>query len=151
MHTRLQHLRASRALRKGCQQGLHRLRIDQGLVGQRHDDRVDPGRERSQADTHRRGLAVARRRVVRQIADHAVVADQHDRNPLMHARTTRANWFEKLLFAPHYEHYHLEHHLMPTAPCWNLPKLHAVLEKDGVIPEQNQADSLIGVLRRAAV
>lgn len=88
---------------------------------------------------------------VRQIADHAVVADQHDRNPLMHARTTRANWFEKLLFAPHYEHYHLEHHLMPTAPCWNLPKLHAVLEKDGVIPEQNQADSLIGVLRRAAV
>ena len=54
---------------------------------------------------------------VRQIADHAVVADALSTDPLQHARTSRANWLEKLLFAPHNEHYHLEHHYMPTAPC----------------------------------
>ncbi|WP_340675076.1 fatty acid desaturase family protein [Paraperlucidibaca sp.] len=86
---------------------------------------------------------------IRQIADHAVVADPLSKNPLMHARTTSANWFEKMLFAPHYEHYHLEHHLMPTAACWQLPKLHAELKAAGVIPEQNQASSLLSVLRRA--
>lgn len=88
---------------------------------------------------------------IRQIADHAVVADPLSKNPLMHARTTSANWFEKLLFAPHYEHYHLEHHFMPTAPCWHLPKLHAELKAAGVIPEQNQATSLLDVLRRATI
>lgn len=86
---------------------------------------------------------------IRQIADHAVVADPMSTNPLLHARSTSANWLEKLLFAPHYEHYHLEHHFMPTAPCWQLPKLHAQLKLAGVIPEQNQATSLFDVLRRA--
>lgn len=88
---------------------------------------------------------------VRQIADHAVVADQHSTNPLLHARTTQASWFEKLLFAPHNEHYHLEHHYMPTVPCWNLPRLHAELARAGVIPRENQASSLLGVLRRATI
>ncbi|MEL0028238.1 MAG: fatty acid desaturase, partial [Perlucidibaca sp.] len=56
---------------------------------------------------------------------------------------------EKLLLAPHNEHYHLEHHFMPTVPCWNLPRLHAILEQEGVIPAQNQGGSLISVLRQA--
>lgn len=88
---------------------------------------------------------------IRQIADHAVVADALSTNPLMHARTTSATWYEKLLFAPHYEHYHLEHHFMPTAPCWNLPKLHAILDREGLIPPENQAASLLGVMKRATV
>ena len=86
---------------------------------------------------------------IRQIADHAVVADAFSTNPLLHARTSRANWLEKLLFAPHNEHYHLEHHFMPTAPCWNLPKLHRLLDEAGAIPAQNQAGSLVAVLKRA--
>ncbi|MES2721047.1 MAG: fatty acid desaturase [Pseudomonadota bacterium] len=85
---------------------------------------------------------------IRQIADHAVVADAFDTNPLRHARTTQARWYEKLLLAPHYEHYHLEHHFMPTAPCWQLPRLHAILKKEGLIPPENQADSLFSVLKR---
>ena len=88
---------------------------------------------------------------IRQIADHAVVADAFDTNPLQHARTSRANWLEKLLFAPHNEHYHLEHHFMPTAPCWNLPKLHALLDEAGVIPAQNQAGSLVAVLKKVTI
>lgn len=88
---------------------------------------------------------------IRQIADHAVVADAFSTNPLQHARTSQANWLEKLLFAPHNEHYHLEHHFMPTAPCWNLPKLHALLDQAGVIPPQNQAGSLVAVLKKVTV
>ena len=86
---------------------------------------------------------------VRQIADHAVVADALSTDPLQHARTSRANWLEKLLFAPHNEHYHLEHHFMPTVPCWNLPRLHRLLDEAGVIPAENQAGSVVGVLARA--
>lgn len=86
---------------------------------------------------------------VRQIADHAVVADPHSSDALQHARSSQASWWERWLLAPHNEHYHLEHHLLPTAPCWNLPRLHEVLAKDGVIPAQNQGGSLVSVLRQA--
>lgn len=86
---------------------------------------------------------------IRQIADHAVVAEPLSTNPLLHARTSNARWYEKLWFAPHNEHYHLEHHFMPTTPCWNLPKLHAILAKEGVIPAENQSDRLLSILQRA--
>lgn len=85
---------------------------------------------------------------IRVLADHGAVHDLHSRNPLEHARSTQANWIEKLLLAPHNEHYHLEHHLMPSAPHWNLPKLHAILVRDGVIPSANQATGMLDVLRR---
>lgn len=85
---------------------------------------------------------------VRVLADHGAIHDPDSTDPLLHARTTHLNWIEKLLFAPHHEHYHLEHHLMPSCPHWNLPKLHAVLMRDGVIPEANQADGMLDVLRR---
>ena len=88
---------------------------------------------------------------VRVLADHAVVHDQASANAIDHARSTRANWIEKLLIVPHNEHYHLEHHLLPSAPFWNLPKLHAVLEREGVIPPENTASGLLDVLRRAAL
>ena len=86
---------------------------------------------------------------VRQIADHAVVEDMLSTNPLLHARSSKANWIEKLLISPHHEHYHLEHHFLATAPSWNLPKLHAILIKEGLIPEANQASGIFDVLRRA--
>lgn len=87
---------------------------------------------------------------VRVLADHACVHDPMSTNALDHARSTRANWLEKLLIAPHNEHYHLEHHLVPSMPFWNLPKLHAILVRDGVIPAANTAGGMLEVLRRAA-
>lgn len=87
---------------------------------------------------------------IRVLADHAAVHDHHSPNPLHHARSTNANWLEKLLLAPHNEHYHLEHHLMPSAPHWNLPKIHAILVRDGVIPPANQAQGMRDVLRRVS-
>lgn len=86
---------------------------------------------------------------VRQIADHAVVEEMLSTNPLLHARSSKANWLEKLLISPHHEHYHLEHHFLATAPSWNLPKLHAILVKEGAIPAANQSSGIIDVLQRA--
>lgn len=88
---------------------------------------------------------------VRQIADHAVVPDSLSKNPLLHARSTTATWWEKLLFAPHHEHYHLEHHLVPTAPSWNLPKLHNILIEANAIPEGSQSNGYAAVLRKSVL
>lgn len=62
---------------------------------------------------------------VRNIAEHAVVADSDD--PLRNTRTTEANFFERMFIAPYFVNYHLEHHLLFYVPCYNLPKLHAIL------------------------
>lgn len=63
---------------------------------------------------------------IRNIAEHAVVPDHDD--PLRNTRTTRANWIERLFVAPYFVNYHLEHHLLFFVPCWQLPKLHRILE-----------------------
>jgi fatty acid desaturase len=62
---------------------------------------------------------------IRNIAEHAVVPDAND--PLRNTRTTQANLIERLFIAPYYVNYHLEHHLLFSVPCYNLPKLHAIL------------------------
>ncbi len=62
---------------------------------------------------------------IRNIAEHAVVPDSND--PLRNTRTTVANRFERLLLAPYYVNYHLEHHLFFYVPAYQLPKLHGWL------------------------
>lgn len=46
---------------------------------------------------------------------------------LTSTRTTKVNALESFLLAPHYVGYHLEHHLYPGVPFYNLPKLHQLL------------------------
>ena len=62
---------------------------------------------------------------IRNIAEHAVVPDSDD--PLRNTRTTKANLIERIFIAPYFVNYHLEHHLLFYVPCYNLPKLHAIL------------------------
>ena len=62
---------------------------------------------------------------VRNIAEHAVVPDPDD--PLRNTRTTEATLVERVFIAPYFVNYHLEHHLLCAVPCYNLPKLHALL------------------------
>ena len=52
-------------------------------------------------------------------------------NLYRNTRTTKANWLERMLFAPHHVNYHAEHHLMMAAPSYNLPKLHQLLKERG--------------------
>ncbi len=62
---------------------------------------------------------------IRNIAEHAVVPDNDD--PLRNTRTTCANPLERLLLAPYWVNYHLEHHLFMFVPCWRLPQAHRAL------------------------
>lgn len=63
-------------------------------------------------------------------------------------RTTYPRLWERLLLAPKNVSYHLDHHLYPSVPFYNLPKLHAALL---ALPEfRKQAhltQSYVGVLR----
>ena len=62
---------------------------------------------------------------IRNIAEHAVVPDDDD--PLRNTRTTYANPIIRLLVAPYWVNYHLEHHLFMFVPCWRLPQAHRAL------------------------
>ncbi len=66
---------------------------------------------------------------IRSIAEHSVVPDQL--NNYTNVRTTYANIFEQILFAPHNVNYHAEHHLLMTVPSYNLPKMHKLLKSKG--------------------
>lgn len=64
------------------------------------------------------GAAVFRFRTV---AEHSGLAQDHE---LRSTRTVLPSLFERFLIAPCNVHYHLEHHLYPSVPFYNLAKLH---------------------------
>jgi fatty acid desaturase len=66
---------------------------------------------------------------IRNIAEHAMVPDNDD--VFRNARTTYASWSVRALVAPYWVNYHVDHHLMFYVPCYNLPKLHALLLAKG--------------------
>ncbi len=82
---------------------------------------------------------------IRNIAEHAVIPDRDD--PLCNTRTTKANWIERALVAPYYVNYHLEHHLLYYVPCYNLPRLHAVLMRGPHAARMEVRPNYLSVLR----
>jgi fatty acid desaturase len=68
---------------------------------------------------------------VRNIGEHACVENDHD--PWRQARTTLANPLERLLIAPYWVHYHLEHHLFMYLSCWKLEAAHKMLVAKGFV------------------
>ncbi len=66
---------------------------------------------------------------VRAMAEHSVVDDRTD--PYRNTRTTYANFFERMLFAPLNVNYHLEHHFLIAAPSYNYPEMHKILKSRG--------------------
>jgi len=84
---------------------------------------------------------------IRNIAEHAVVPDSDD--PLRNTRTTRAGFLERLFVAPYYVNYHLEHHLLFYIPCYNLPRVHAILARGGYAERMEVQPSYAAVLRLA--
>lgn len=62
---------------------------------------------------------------IRSVAEHyGELAYEDD---LSSSRTVKPTMFEKFFVAPHYVGYHIEHHLFPGVPFYNLPKLHKLL------------------------
>ena len=81
---------------------------------------------------------------IRNIAEHACTSRAPD--PYTVARTTKANWLERLLIAPYYVHYHAEHHLFIAVPCYRLPRLHQMLAQRGLTEHMNIARGYLAVL-----
>jgi fatty acid desaturase len=54
-------------------------------------------------------------------------------NMLENTRSTNAGWIARALVAPFNVNFHIEHHMMPTLSFWQLPKLHKLLAKKGVV------------------
>jgi fatty acid desaturase len=85
----------------------------------------------------------------RNIAEHALVA-KNEPDPLRHARSTHANWLERIIIAPYYVNYHCEHHMFMHVPCWNLPRVQRLLRQKGVIDGMLTAPGYWTVLKAAA-
>ena len=65
---------------------------------------------------------------IRSVAEHfGELAYDH---LLTSTRSVKANLLERFFIAPHNVGYHLEHHLYPGVPFYNLDKLHQLLMKD---------------------
>jgi fatty acid desaturase len=80
---------------------------------------------------------------LRAICEHGAVRDLS--SPLTAARCNRttgtvANWLARALLFPHHVNYHLEHHLYPAVPHYNLPLLHRVLEGKGALGDAEVRD-----------
>ena len=85
---------------------------------------------------------------IRNIAEHAVV--EFSDNPLRNVRTTLAGPIMRLIVAPYWVNYHLEHHLVMHVPCRNLPKLHALMKALGYGEQMTVASTYWSVLATAA-
>jgi len=65
---------------------------------------------------------------VRSVAEHFASMDYDEE--LGSTRTVLPHFWERGFFAPHNVNLHLEHHLFPGVPFYNLPKLRAALMRD---------------------
>lgn len=84
---------------------------------------------------------------VRNIAEHG--ATEESENPLQNVRTTHAGPLARLLVAPYWVNYHLEHHMIMHVPCFNLPKMHQALLNKGIGSQMKTAESYGAALREA--
>ena len=85
---------------------------------------------------------------LRNIAEHALIIE-NSTDALRHARTTQANFFERILVAPYWVNYHCEHHMFTHIPCWHLAKAHRLLASKGVTQRMEVQPSYRAVLRLA--
>lgn len=85
---------------------------------------------------------------IRAIAEHSMPGDAGD--PLRNSRTTLVSWWERLLLAPNYVNYHLEHHLLMTVPHYRLPQFHRMLGERGLLESANVVRGYRSVLALAA-
>ncbi len=84
---------------------------------------------------------------IRSIAEHACT--QMDLDPFKNTRSMSANWIERLTVAPHRVNYHLEHHLLMTAPYFKLPELHRRLRERGALEDAYHVKNYSAMLRLA--
>ena len=83
---------------------------------------------------------------VRNAAEHANVPNLLSKDPRLHARTTYANWFERLTVAPNHVNYHLEHHWIASVPPYHLKAFHECLLNKNLINHEDVLPNYRAVL-----
>ncbi len=68
---------------------------------------------------------------IRQIGEHAAVPELSHPDPRRNTRTIYDQFIWRSLICPHGVNYHLEHHLLPSVPIYNLPRMHDLLRNKG--------------------
>lgn len=85
---------------------------------------------------------------IRNAAEHASVPDLFDPDPRKHTRTTYARWWERLTVAPNNVNYHLEHHVLPSVPCYHLKEFHQFMLDKGVLENADLCHGYGEVIQR---
>ena len=65
---------------------------------------------------------------LRFMGEHGVAIDRLSADPRENTATTLVSWWERLLVAPNFVNYHLEHHLAAGVPCYHLRAFHRALQ-----------------------
>jgi fatty acid desaturase len=68
---------------------------------------------------------------IRNAAEHGALPGTRRPDIRQNTRTVLASWWERLTVAPNYVNYHVEHHLVPAVPAWQLPAFHRWLRAQG--------------------
>ena len=68
---------------------------------------------------------------LRFMGEHGVAVDRLSPDARENTCTTLVSWWERLLVAPNYVNFHLEHHLSAAVPCYRLAPLHELLVAKG--------------------
>ena len=71
---------------------------------------------------------------IRGVTEHAGYQPNVDQR--LNARTV-VNPLQTFFFAPHGVNYHIEHHVYPGIPFYNLSRVHVLLRERGALPEKN--------------
>ena len=85
---------------------------------------------------------------IRNIGEHACATPDAG-DPWRLARTTHANWLERLMIAPYWVHFHAEHHLWMHIPCYRLEAAHNMLAVKGLTARMEVRSGYREILRLA--
>jgi fatty acid desaturase len=69
----------------------------------------------------------------RAVCEHGAVPSKD--SPLQASRTNLAPAWVRFLIFPHHVNYHIEHHLYPSIPHYNLPKAHKAMKDAGLLQD----------------
>ncbi len=89
---------------------------------------------------------------LRFMGEHGVALDRLSSDARENTATTTVSLWERILIAPNFVNYHLEHHLLAGVPCYNLAKLHHLLvERDYFCGVDCITTGYANVLRKATL
>ena len=85
---------------------------------------------------------------IRNAAEHGALPGTRSTDMWSNTRTVRAAWWERLTVAPNYVNFHVEHHLVPAVPSYNLPSFHRWLVQHGAYERAVMEPGYLHVVRR---